>query len=328
MSARNVRRRDRLEVLRLRVDPGMPVAKKSRPDEGRAEEPQGELERQEQLERDEGSTVTLTRNERREAKRRTGLRAAVVFESVRSEGRRELERPVVALAFSGLAAGLSMGFSLVATGLIRAAVPDVPWRPLLENFGYTLGFLIVVLGRQQLFTENTVIAIVPLLDAPDKRATLVKAVRLWAIVLVTNVVGAFLFAMAAAHTTAFSAADKRAFEELGLQTLSYGFWTVLIKGVFAGWLIALMVWLLPAADRSRVAIVIIITYVVGIGALSHVIAGSVEALYAVASGVAGWSQFFGGFLLPVFIGNSIGGVLLVSILNYAQVATEGADEAD
>jgi formate/nitrite transporter FocA (FNT family) len=269
-----------------------------------------------------GSTVALTRAEEREADRRSGLRAAVVFESVRREGEQELGRPPIALLFSGLAAGLSMGFSLMATGVIRAALPDAPWRPLIENFGYTLGFLIVVLGRQQLFTENTVTAIIPLLDTPEKRQTFFRVARLWGIVLVTNIAGAFIFAFALAHTAAFPSDVKRAFLEIGTQTLSYPPLVVLTKGIFAGWLIALMVWLLPAAERSRVLVIGILTYVVGIAGLSHIIAGSVEALYAVVSGAATWQHYLLGFLLPVFIGNSIGGVLLVSILNYGQVAPE------
>jgi formate/nitrite transporter FocA (FNT family) len=280
------------------------------------------LEAQEHFENEEGATVSLTDSERREAQRRAGLRAAVVFESVRSEGQRELERPIAALAFSGLAAGLSMGFSLVATGLLRAALPDVSWRPLVENLGYTLGFLIVVLGRQQLFTENTVTAIIPILDDPNKRLTTIRAARLWGIVLVTNLIGAFIFALAVAHTSAFPPDVKRAFVDIGTTTLSYDFSTVFIKGIFAGWLIALMVWLLPAAERSHITVIVIITYVVGIGTLSHVIAGSVEGLYAVVVGAATWSHYLIDFLLPVFLGNSVGGVLLVSILNYAQVAPE------
>jgi formate/nitrite transporter FocA (FNT family) len=270
----------------------------------------------------DGETVNLTDAERGEAKRRTALRAAVVFESVRREGQQELERPAAALAFSGLAAGLSMGFSLVAMGAIGAVLPPGAWTPLVVNFGYTLGFLIVVLGRQQLFTENTVTAIIPLLDATDKRATFFQVVRLWAIVLATNLAGALLFAIALAHTDAFAAPLKAQFLEIGRQTLSNGFAAVLVKGIFAGWMLALMVWLLPAAERSRVAVIIIVTYVVGLAGLSHIVAGSVEALYTVVLGAESWSHYVFGFLVPVFIGNSIGGVLLVALLNYGQVAPE------
>ncbi len=269
----------------------------------------------------DGETVQLSESERKESKRRVGLRAAVVFETVRREGEQELERPMAALAFSGLAAGLSMGFSLIATGVIRASLPDTPWRALIENFGYTLGFLIVVLGRQQLFTENTVTAVLPFLDHTDAR-TFGRVARLWGVVLVTNLAGAFLVAFALAHTAAFSPTVKAAFLSIGLQTLSHGFSVVLVKGIFAGWLIALMVWLLPAAENSRVSVILIVTYIVGAAGLSHVVAGSVEGLYAVVSGAASWPAYLAGFLLPVLIGNSIGGVLLVSMINYGQVATE------
>ncbi len=219
-----------------------------------------------------------------------------------------------------------MGFSLVATGVIQSALPaNAAWTPLVANLGYTLGFLIVVMGRQQLFTENTVTAIIPLLDSRRKWSTLRTVARMWAIVLTTNLVGAAIFALLVAHTNSFSPGIKAAFLELGTTTLSYGFGTTLVKGIFAGWLIALMVWLLPAAEHSRPAIVMIITYIVGAAGLSHVIAGSVEGLYAVFEGAVPFSQYAVDFLLPVFIGNALGGVLLVSILNYAQVAQEGTD---
>ena len=273
-----------------------------------------------------GTTAALSDSEVREADRRTNPRAAIVFETVRREGQQELERPAVSLAFSGLAAGLSMGFSLVATGVIQAALPpNAPWTPLIANLGYTLGFLIVVMGRQQLFTENTVTAIVPLLDSRRKWSILGNVVRMWGIVLLTNLAGAALFALLVAHTDSFAPTVKAAFLDLGTTTLSYGFTTTLVKGIFAGWLIALMVWLLPAAENSRLAVVIIITYLVGAAGLSHIIAGSVEGLYAVVEGAVSLPNYLANFLAPVFVGNCLGGVLLVSILNYAQIAQEGAD---
>ncbi len=268
------------------------------------------------------ATKQLTEHEVKEAARRVSPRAAVVFETVRLEGQQELERSNAALAFSGLGAGLSMGFSLVATGLLDASLPNASWRPLIDSLGYTLGFMIVVAGRQQLFTENTVTAIIPLLDSKDKFPTFVNVVRLWSIVLATNLLGTLLFALFVFHSDAFAPDMKHSFLQIGVMTLSYGFQATLIKGIFAGWLIALMVWLLPAAEHSRLWVVLIITYVVGAAGLSHIIAGSVEALYAVVAGAASWTYYFLDFLIPVFIGNCIGGVLLVSILNYGQVAPE------
>lgn len=275
-----------------------------------------------------GNIVQLTKDEEREVRKRSSLRAAVVFETVRREGETELSRPALALAFSGLAAGLSMGFSLVGTGILHAYLPDTPSRPLLESFGYTLGFLVVVLGRQQLFTENTLTAILPVLDDPDKPKKLGQLLRLWTVVLAGNLIGAAIFAEVAAKTVMFKPEFKTAFLQIGLQALHPTFAEVLWRGILAGWLIAMMVWLLPAANPQRAWIIIIITWLVSAAGLSHIIAGSVDALYVVAAGQWPWTAYVTNFLVPVFIGNCIGGVGLVAILNYGQVVPEaGEDQA-
>ena len=281
----------------------------------RSKEMQGDGELSESRARDLG----LNDTEQNQVKQRARAQALVIHEVVRIEGEKELRRPVSALAWSGLAAGLSMGFSLVGQGLIRACLPDEPWRPLLTNFGYSVGFLIVILGRQQLFTENTLTVILPLLQRRTV-TTLMRVLRLWAVVLVTNLLGALLFAWFVGHTDIFTPEVRRAFTEIGLKAMEGGFWTLLGRGIFAGWLIALMVWLLPSAESSQVAIIIIITFVVGLGGFAHIIAGSVEVLYAVTTGAASWGGYFGGYMLPTLLGNIFGGVSLVAALNYGQVA--------
>src|SRR5689334_19120774 len=128
--------------------------------------------------------IELSEREKEEAQERSTARAHVVHEAIRLEGEEELKRSSSALAWSGLAAGLSMGFSLIAEGIIRSRLPDTPWRPLLAKFGYSFGFVLVILGRQQLFTENTLTPILPLLHRRDM-ATLGHVLRLWAVVLAT-----------------------------------------------------------------------------------------------------------------------------------------------
>ena len=97
----------------------------------------------------------LVSRDRKEARRRTAPKAAVVYEAIRREGEFELDREMSALVWSGFAAGLSMGFSFLMEALLTYYLPQEKWVPLLSKFGYSIGFLIVVLGRQQLFTENT-----------------------------------------------------------------------------------------------------------------------------------------------------------------------------
>src|SRR5579871_3997096 len=135
----------------------------------------------------------LTRDELKEAKERSSVTVHVVHEAVRREGEEELKRTTSALAWSGLAAGLSMGFSLILEGLLRSKLPEAPWRPILSKFGYSAGFVLVILGRQQLFTENTLTPILPLFHRMDT-PTLRNVARLWAVVLSANMLGAFVIA--------------------------------------------------------------------------------------------------------------------------------------
>jgi formate/nitrite transporter FocA (FNT family) len=276
----------------------------------------------------EGAVEPVVRpEERRVARKRASPSAAVVYEAIRTEGNDELARRSTALAWSGIAAGLSMGFSLVAQGLLRAHLPVAGWSPLLWRLGYTVGFLVVILGRQQLFTENTLTAIIPLLapsaSGDPPRAKVANVARLWVVVLASNLIGALIFAWAVARTVAFAPDVRRAFDEICAQVIQPSAATNLLRGVFAGWLIALMVWLLPVARSSRVTVIVIITYLVGLGQLTHVVAGAVEVFYLPFRGMAGFAQVLGRYVAPAFVGNVIGGVMLTAALNHAQVVAGG-----
>jgi formate/nitrite transporter FocA (FNT family) len=244
--------------------------------------------------------------------------AHVVYEAVRLEGEDELERPAVALAWSGLAAGLSMGFSLLAEAALFSFLRDWPWAPLVSHLGYSVGFLVVILGRQQLYTENTLTVVLPLL-LHKNLATLWKVLRLWTIVLSTNVVGTFLFALAVGRLHFLEPGLQQSVLDISQTHVGPGFWTVFLRAVFAGWLIALMVWMLPNARSSRVAIIVMITYLISLAHLSHVIAGSTNVFFLVVTGHLFLASFFTKFFFPTLLGNVFGGVSLVAALAHGQV---------
>jgi formate-nitrite transporter family protein len=245
----------------------------------------------------------------------------MIHQIIREDGERELERSIEALAWSGLGAGLSMGFSFLMMGVIRAALPEAPWRILVSGFGYTSGFLIVVLGRQQLYTESTLTAVLPVLT----RRTLDsiwKMLRLWAVVLMANIVGTFLFAWLLSFPDLFPEDVTNSLTEVGKEAMKDPFWPMAIKSMLAGWLIALMVWLIPSSGQSRLLLVLIITYTVAIAHASHLIAGSVEVAYLVVTGQISPWDYLGHFFVPTFIGNTVGGTSLVALLNHAPVREE------
>ena len=268
---------------------------------------------------EEKRSSPLSDREIEEADDRSSTTAKVVHEAIRLEGTEELERPSSSVAWSGLAAGLTMGCSMLGQGLLMAHLPDAPWRPLVAAFGYSLGFLFVTMGRQQLFTETTLTVMLPVLH---KTHGAVDVIRYWVIVFAANIVGTVLFAAALTIPHLFPSETTTAFAELGVKAASPGFVGVLVKGVFAGWLIALMVWLLPAAASARWLVIVAVTWLIAAAEFSHVIAGSIETAFAAIRGEIGWDQYAIGFLVPALVGNSIGGVVFVALLNHAQVKEE------
>ena len=263
----------------------------------------------------------LDEQEQRQAADRAAPGPLVIHEIVRAEGETELARNLGGLAWSGLAAGLSIGFSFVAQAYLQAGLPDAPWRRLVAAFGYTLGFLIVVLGRQQLFTETTLTALTPTLTRRDL-ASLGGTLRVWGIVLSVNLLGTFIFAFMAAQPGVFAPEARAAMDEIGSKLLALSFWECSTRAVAAGWLIGLMVWLLPASGSARPMVIFLLTYVVAMCTFPHIIAGSVEASYMVFAGHAAPGAYFIKFLAPTLLGNVFGGTALAAVFNHAPVAGE------
>jgi formate/nitrite transporter FocA (FNT family) len=268
---------------------------------------------------DEGIvTPELTEREQEEVEQRTSVKAHVVHEAVRRDGDTEFERSASALATSGLAAGLSMGFSFIGEGVLRRYLPDAPWRPLIAKFGYSLGFLIVIIGRQQLFTENTLTAVLPVL-ARRNWQSLLRMMRLWAIVLAANLLGAHIVAWVLGNTGAFAPETQNVFAQIGRESMNVTPHEAVLRGIFAGWLIAMLVWMRAAISTGQIPLIVIMTYFVALGSFTHVIAGSIEVLFLVMTGALPWLTWLTHYMLPVLLGNTIGGVSLVAVVNHAQV---------
>jgi formate/nitrite transporter FocA (FNT family) len=269
----------------------------------------------------------LDEEEQRQAAQSSALGPLVIHEVVRGQGEKELERAFGGLAWSGLAAGLSIGFSFVVEAYLEAGLPDTPWARLVDSFGYCIGFLIVILGQQQLFTETTLTALIPTLTRRTLRS-LVRTLRVWAIVLGANLIGTVALGWLTAQGGIFSPDAYAAMAKLSALTMVHPFSQTLVTAGLAGWLIGLMVWLLPPAGAARPLIIILLTYSVAVCQFPHVIAGSVEAWFGVFSGHASLHDYLFRFLAPTLLGNTIGGTALVALLNHAPIAHELDGSAD
>ena len=264
---------------------------------------------------------SLTRHEKAEVERKRPPRAAVLHEIIRSDGEQELKRSISALGWSSLAAGLSMGFSMLARGILHRYVGDSPGGFLIESLGYPLGFLLVILSRQQLFTENIMTAVLPVMTEPGLK-NFRCFLRLWSVVLVGNLIGVTLFAFGLLHLQQFDVATQKAFVDVGEVLMTNSPWQMFTKGILAGWLISMMVWMLAATERSRFIVILMTTYVIAIGGFTHIIVGSVEAMYLVFDGRLGFLECVTQFALPTLAGNIVGGSLIFALISHAQVRSD------
>jgi len=249
------------------------------------------------------------------------LRAAILYEVIRVEGEGELARSASALWWSGLAAGLSIGLSVLSQALLATHLPDAEWKLIIERMGYAVGFIVVIMARQQLFTENTLTAVLPVISAWQLHWLWVM-LRLWAIVLAANLVGAFIFALAIAHMGMLPADVAAQVTVISQHMMENSATEMFVKGIAAGWLIAALVWMLPSAEHAEFFLIGLMTYLIALGGFTHVIAGSVEAFYLwVTQGATAFDVFLK-FLLPTLAGNVVGGTVLFGLLSYAQVRDE------
>jgi formate/nitrite transporter FocA (FNT family) len=241
-----------------------------------------------------------------------------IFQRVVANAEEEFSRSNTLLFLSGLAAGLSMSLSLVATSTLEAAWSG-PNARAVGTLLYPLGFLFVVLGRYQLFTENTLNPVTLVLT---RLASIPRLLRIWAVVLTANLVGTGLAAWVLAEAPVLSADAVEHALDWGRHLLDFGVAELFWKGIFAGWLVATLVWLGHAMREAagRILMLWVIVLAIGYGELAHCIVGACEVLFVVFHGGADWGDFWFHFLAPTVLGNTVGGVLLVAILNYSQIS--------
>ncbi len=251
----------------------------------------------------------------------TTPRAPVIYETVRRGGEEEMARPATSLWWSGLAAGLSLSFSVLAQAVLRMHLPDAPWRELVTALGYPVGFLMVVLARQQLFTENTLTVVLPVMAEPS-RDKVGRAARLWAIVLAANMAGTFVAALFCTYTPVIDDELREAMLAISRHAMAHDALSMGLRGITAGFLMASMVWLLPGASNAQFPVVFIITYLIGIAGSAHIVAGSAEAFLLLLNGEMGLGRLVGGFALPALAGNIFGGTVLFAMIAHAQVMQE------
>lgn len=270
---------------------------------------------------DDHHAVDLSEREQDEVERRQAAAARVVHEVIRRQGDEELRRPALSLMWSGVAGGIAISASLLGKSIIQAQLEPSEWRPLVSSFGYSLGFLIVVLGRLQLFTESTLSAVIPVATKASPR-NLLRLARLWSIVLLANFAGTFVVAGGVQLGLIGTPEGLAAMHETAREALPHVGWAGVAAAVPAGFLMAAIAWVLPGGRRQEFWIVLFFTYFISLGGFAHVVAGSAEVWLLVMDGVVSPLDGVVRHILPVLLGNIIGGTVLFATLAHAGVRQE------
>ena len=270
----------------------------------------------------DGKTPDLSAKEQHEVEKNQPPRAAVLHEIIRTQGDQELERSIAALWWSALAAGLTMGLSLMGMGLLNSRLPEGEGFKVIASFGYCAGFLAVILARQQLFTENTLTAVLPIMSKPTL-ANFGRLLRLWTVVLVGNLCGTLLVAYVMLKLPIFDSKTDLAFLDIGRKVMENDASQMFAKGIVSGWMIATMVWMIPSMESAKMWIIILITYLMALGDFTHIVVGSAEVSYLVFAGELPWKDFWLVFAGPTLAGNIIGGSFIFALISHAQIRSEG-----
>jgi len=255
----------------------------------------------------------------------TRLSARLIYEVIRRDGEEELERPVLSLVWSAIAAGVLISFSVLAEAVLRLHLPDADWAFVVENLGYSLGFVIVIFGRMQLFTENTITTVLPVVARPNG-TLLWRMVRLWTVVLSANVAGALTASGFLAGTNLLAADLAQVLEDLSLHAMGFEPLEAFVAAIPAGVILASIVWMMPSAEGNAFFIVVSFTWLIAAGDFAHIVAGSVEMGYLLWTGHLSLQDAAGNFFLPVLAGNVIGGTAIFTLLAWGQVKREVAHE--
>ncbi len=249
------------------------------------------------------------------------LTSPEIYIEVAREGIEEMRRPSISLFWSAIAAGFLISFSLITKAALHVETYDLPAGYAIESMGYTIGFILVIYCRLQLFTENTITPVLPAIAAPTAR-NWANLGRVWAISLGANFIGTGIMAALFAFTPVVTQETLEAMVYISEKVAAMGFTESLIKGMPSGLLIAALVWMRPSSGESFLGLVFLITYVIAIGDFTHVVVGSCEIFLLAWTGQGALGEMMLTNIFPTLLGNVIGGTVLFALIAWVQIRRE------
>ena len=266
-------------------------------------------------------TIQLSTKDKIVVEEHERLSQHLIYEIIRRDGIEELMRPFKSLFLSGVGAGILVSFSFVCMAVLQSFLPNQPWAPLITKWGYTVGFVLVILCRAQLFTENTITTVIPLFK-PFTWKKLGAVLRLWHLVLAGNLVGTSLVAVFLTTPGLLNLDFIVEMQAIAHHVSAFTWQENPLRGIPSGILIAAIVWMMPTARQFALFLVAFITYFIAAGDFTHIVVGSCEMMYAVLNGMASPYDYIFQFLVPVGAGNIIGGTGVFTMPGYRTINGE------
>lgn len=249
------------------------------------------------------------------------LTSPQIYIEVAREGIEEMRRPSASLFWSAVAAGLLLSFSLLAKAVLHSGTAGMAAGHAIDSLGYTIGFVLVIFCRLQLFTENTITPVLPTIAAPSAQ-NVGNLARVWTISLAANFIGTATMALLFALTPIVTPDTLAAMLEISREVAALGFAESLVKGLPSGLLIAALVWMRPSAGNSFLGLILLVAYVIAAGDFTHVVVGSCEIFLLAWRGEAALGEMMLNNILPTLIGNLVGGTMLFALIAWAQIRRE------
>ncbi len=247
---------------------------------------------------------------------RNRLSTDEIYERVLIEADEEISRDVRELFFSGVAAG----FAITITVLLYASLThSTGGIPVVGALLYPIGFIYIILGNYQLYTENT---LPPVALTLDRLASIPAMLGMWVTVLAGNLVGGTVGAVLLAYGGVMSPDVAATLSSIAMTGIETAWFDLFFKAVFAGLIVAGVVWVDFGVMNSttRFLLVYVAFLAIPLGGLFHVVVASTEVMYLVFLGEIGLLYGATHFALPVLLGNTVGGVVLVTTINYYQTS--------
>ncbi|NJN27727.1 MAG: formate/nitrite transporter family protein [Cyclobacteriaceae bacterium] len=234
----------------------------------------------------------------------------------------QFKRPRTGLFISSFAAGLEIGFSILFMGVIFTLFSDVHDANTLKMYlslGYPIGFIFVIIGRSELFTEHTALALLPVLN---RLVGIRELFVLWGLIYLGNLIGGYFFSFLISEIgPSVGFIETKAFYHLAHEMVDYDWNIILLSAILAGWMMGLLGWLVTSSQEtiSRIVVIILVTFIIGLTGLHHCIVGSIEVFCGLITSPDITVMDYLKFQFWATVGNIIGGVFFVSILKYSHV---------